>query len=194
MHAGKIAIIVLAAGASERFGSPKQLVYLAGEPLLVRALRTALSADLGPVYTVIGAHSAECLPLAQSLPVQAVICAEWREGMSASIRCGVGAAALGQPDAVILMLCDQPNVDAALLRNLKEEQVRTGLPMVAVSYSGVPGVPALFTSSCFAELMELQGKEGARWLLRRNAQLTALIEATTVQADIDTPEDLSRAQ
>jgi molybdenum cofactor cytidylyltransferase len=190
---GEIALVILAAGASERFGSPKQLALYHGEPLLVRTVRTALAAKLGPVYVLIGACKEPCESLLEGFEVTLVHCSEWHEGMSASIRAGVTAARMGDPEAILFLLCDQPNIGVELLVRLADTHKTTGMPMTAVTYGGKPGVPALFSRSCFDALMKMEGQEGARSLLRQNRHLTALVQAGEAHMDIDTPEDLNRA-
>ena len=81
--------IVLAAGASTRFGSPKQLVRVAGRPLLHTAIARAADVAGSAVTVVLGAHAAELTPLLTHTQALVVINREWREGMASSIRAGV---------------------------------------------------------------------------------------------------------
>ena len=104
------AAVVLAAGASTRLGEPKQLVRLAGETLLERAVRTAREAELSPVIVVV--QDAALIERAASRR-RAGDCstAERSEGMSTSIRAGVYRAEAMKADGVVLMTCDQPASD-----------------------------------------------------------------------------------
>jgi len=181
------AAIVLAAGASKRFGEPKQLVMLAGETLLERAIRTALEAGCSPVVVVLGAAYVEILghnPLANAIPV---INAKWAEGMASSIRLGVQTLNLVAKDAggAVLMACDQPAVTASHLRAL----LASG-HLTASAYAGRQGVPAYFPKTAFASLMKLQGDAGARDLLRE----TAAIDLPNGEIDIDTAVDVDIAE
>src|ERR1700742_2368269 len=156
MHVGAL---VLAAGSSKRFGKPKQLLTLAGETLLDRAVRVAHAAGCSPVIVVLGA-SAELVQSGCVLEDAVVVVnADWIEGMGSSVR--VGVLALRDPDACVVMTCDMPAVTAVHLRALMASGEVT-----ASSYAGKKGVPAYFPASTFQSLMTLQGDGGAKDLLR----------------------------
>jgi len=181
------AAVVLAAGASVRLGEPKQLVQLAGEKLLERAVRTAREAGCSPVVVVLGADAE--LIAAQCDLSDAVVAINdvWSEGMASSIRLGMrtlGAAAK-DADGVVLMTCDQPAVTAEHLRTLMKAGETT-----ASAYAGRRGVPAYLPSTAFAQLMQLRGDAGARDLLRG----TEAVELADGELDIDTVEDLAEAE
>src|SRR6266567_5730824 len=94
-----VAALVMAAGASTRLGSPKQLVMLGSETLLERAVRVAREAGCSPVVVVVGAHHVQVLGsnvLGDAVPV---INDEWEEGMASSIRLGVRALEFAARDA-----------------------------------------------------------------------------------------------
>ena len=182
-----IAAVVLAAGASARLGEPKQLVKLAGETLLERAVRTAREAGCSPVVVVLGVAYEEILGRSRLGDTVRVINAEWAEGMASSIRLGVQAlgTVARHANGVVLMACDQPAVTSAHLRAL----VASG-DVTASAYAGRRGVPAYFPASTFAALMELRGDRGARELLR-TAQA---IELTNGELDVDTAADVAAAE
>ena len=108
--------VVLAAGASVRLGEPKQLVTIAGETLLERAVRAAREAGCSPVVVVLGADAERIAEQCDLSDAVVVVNDAWSEGMASSIRVGVGA--LQDADGVVLMTCDQPAVSAAHLRAL----------------------------------------------------------------------------
>src|SRR5579863_9098181 len=109
--------IVLAAGASRRFGSPKQLVRVDGQSLLQRVVAHASGLLGAGVTVVLGAHAAE---IAETLPpgsAGTLINRNWQEGIGSSIRLGVQRLP-GACDGVLLMLADQPLVGAETLQRL----------------------------------------------------------------------------
>src|SRR5438105_7567694 len=109
--------IVLAAGASSRFGSAKQLVRLAGRPLLHTVVGRTVEVVGNAVIVVLGAHASELAPLLTHSPSSIVINRDWREGIASSIRTGVArlpAACTG----VMLVLADQAAVTADDLKRL----------------------------------------------------------------------------
>lgn len=181
--------IVLAAGASTRFGSAKQLVRVAGRPLLNTAV--ALAADVAgtAVTVVLGARAAELAPLLTHSPASIVINREWREGMASSIRTGV-ARLPASCTAVLLMLVDQAAVTAEDLKRLVGAWRRQPDYIAAARYGMTTGVPAIFPRSAFADLASLRGDVGARILLQRNPDRVVRVPMASAAIDIDTPEDL----
>src|SRR5438046_1682888 len=121
MSASPIGIIVLAAGASVRLGEPKQLLRYQGLTLLRRAVNAALDSQCCPVIVVLGAKADILRDEIAETGTQTVVNQGWDEGMSSSIRCGISAlerATSGQASAAVLMLCDQPFVDATTINRL----------------------------------------------------------------------------
>ena len=112
------AIIILAAGRSERLGSPKQLLSYQGKNLLQHTIDIALESQIGPVMVVMGASIQQISP---QLDLNSLIIAEnpdWESGMASSIVYGLHSLLMQFPncEAVILMVCDQPHVNKNLLK------------------------------------------------------------------------------
>jgi molybdenum cofactor cytidylyltransferase len=181
--------IILAAGASRRFGSPKQLVRVDGHSLLQRTLAHA-SGVLGSAITVVlGAHAAE---IAETLPpgnAGTLINRNWQEGIASSIRIGVQRLP-GACDGVMLVLADQPLVGEATLNRLATAWRRQPRQIVASQYGSVTGVPAIFPRWCFGDLSALRGDQGARLVIRRHADHVVRLAHPEAAVDIDYPEDL----
>ncbi len=184
----KIGAVVLAAGGSTRLGQPKQLLTHEGQTLVHRAAAAALEAGCAPVVVVVGAEREKIVAALRDLAVTIVPNDDWPRGMGTSVRAGV--ARLQESDALIMLVCDQPKVDAVLLRQLIARQEETGQPMAASGYSGTHGVPALFSRSCYERLLALDDETGAKALLlgRPGEVASVLFEAGAI--DIDTPADL----
>lgn len=181
--------IVLAAGASGRFGSPKQLVRLAGRPLLHTAVTNAAEVAGNALIVVLGAQAAELAPLLKHSAGCVVVNHEWREGIASSIRAGVArlpAACSG----VMLLLADQPAVTVDDLKRLAGAWRRQPHCIAAARYAGTMGVPAIFPRALFRDLSELRGDVGARPLLRRHQDRVVGVPMERAAIDVDTPEDL----
>jgi CTP:molybdopterin cytidylyltransferase MocA len=178
------AAVVLAAGASTRLGSPKQLVRLDGESLLERAVRVAREAGCLPVVVVLGSSSSLIQEQCSLGDARVVVNESWASGMGSSI--GIGVQALRGVDGCVVMTCDMPAVTAGHLRLLMASDGEA----TASSYAGRRGVPAYFPAGLFGELMELRGDAGARELLR-SARAVALGGGGL---DVDTVEDLERVR
>jgi CTP:molybdopterin cytidylyltransferase MocA len=188
-----VAAIILAAGASRRLGQPKQLIIFQGEFLLVRAIRLARQAGASPVLVVLGANSAD---ISSSMSFDSEILIfndQWEQGIATSIRAGLNAVSEKAIDAqgVLLMTCDQPRLTAEHLRILIEEFAKHPGPVVVAStYAGIQGIPAVFPRSAFADLAKLRGDQGARKLLAHPACPVLAFKFIGGEIDIDIPSDL----
>jgi molybdenum cofactor cytidylyltransferase len=181
--------IVLAAGASTRFGSAKQLVRIAGRPLLHTVVARAVDVAGSAVTVVLGARAAELAPLLTHSPAAIVINRNWREGLASSIRAGV-ACMPGSCSAVLLLLADQAAVTAEDLKRLVGAWRRQPEYIAAARYGVTTGVPAIFPRSTFPDLAALRGDIGARRLLQRNPDRVVRVPMARAAIDVDTPEDL----
>jgi molybdenum cofactor cytidylyltransferase len=193
---GPVAAIVLAAGESVRFGSPKVAALVEGETLAHRAVRLALHSGAQRVVVVSGAH-AELLEtsLGDLTPCanQAVTLMHnpnWRSGQASSLRTAL-ASLSDKFEAMLFLPVDQPWVDIALLRNMLQTW-RSGAALVAVRESGrVRGAPALFDRAFLAELAMVEGDRGGRSVLAAHEDVAVTIDADAATlVDVDRPEDL----
>jgi molybdenum cofactor cytidylyltransferase len=171
-------IVILAAGASSRFGSPKQLFTWQGKPL-VRFVAEEALAVVPAVLVVEGAYAlGDAL---HGLEVQRIYAEGWKSGPGASIKAGVSA--LRDDDSVLVTLVDLPLVTrhhfAALLR--------TPGRLVASAYSDNIGVPAVFRSPFVAQLRNLEDACGAKPLLLSNRQQLHCVPVPQAAFDLDTP-------
>lgn len=182
-----VAAVVLAAGASRRFGEPKQLVRLGSETLLERAVREAREAGCSPVIVVLGADYVQVLTGCSLGDVVTVINDKWEEGMGSSIRLGVRACqnVFGEAEGLVVMTCDQPAVTAGHLTRLIADR-----ELKASRYAGRTGVPAYFPKEQFDTLSALSGDAGAREILRG----ARYIDLPGGELDVDTAEELERAR
>jgi len=183
--------IILAAGGSTRFGQAKQLLLFHGESLVRRAVRSATEAGCGNVTVVAGDARDRIEAELGETPAVIVENPEWRRGLGTSIRCGLRHLLSSRPelDAVILLACDQPFVDAGVITSLIAQQDKSGKPIVACSYANTLGIPALFVRACFESLLELPDGSGAKALIESRSDDVAQIVFEKGAIDIDTPVD-----
>ena len=92
-------------------------------------------------------------------------------------------------DAIVLLVCDQPFVDAFRIKQLIALRVQTEKSIVASSYANTLGVPALFDRSCFRELLALDDESGAKAIILSNPERVAELPFPQGEIDIDTMED-----
>jgi len=180
--------VVLAAGTSRRFGSPKQLAVVDGRTLLEHVIGAARAAHLEPVVVVVPVWLSPPAGL-DDKSVHWVRNPFPERGMSLSLRLGLGA--LG-PDtsAAVILLGDQPGMRAATI--VAVTRARGNRPMVAASAGGVLAPPVLIERTHFHLASGLTGDVGLRDLLRASRDLVTTVPVTEHAVDIDTPEDLGR--
>nr|PZN79734.1 MAG: nucleotidyltransferase family protein [Pseudomonadota bacterium] len=181
--------VVLAAGASSRFGSAKQLVRVDGRPLLHTIVSRAVEVAGYAVTVVLGARAAELTPLLRHSPASVVINRNWSEGLASSIRVAVERLP-GSCGGVMLILADQAAVTAQDLKRLAEAWQRQPDYIIAAQYGTTTGAPAIFPRWTFGDLLELRGDRGAQMLLRRYSDRVVRVPMPRAAIDIDTPEDL----
>lgn len=180
--------LVLAAGASRRFGQPKQLLQIDNETLLHRACRQSLNV-CDAVTVVLGAESARMIDAIDDLSLTRVDNPDWPTGVASSLRAGV-AALPPHAAGVMIVLCDQVAVTATELRSLAGAWREQPGSIVAAAYAGVCGAPVIWPRDWFPALLALSGDQGGRDLL--NASPVTRIEMPAAAMDIDTPADERR--
>jgi molybdenum cofactor cytidylyltransferase len=186
----RIGGIILAAGASTRFGAKKLIAPLEGRPLLQHVIDVAESSDLDPLVVVLG-HASDAIYAALELGrATAVVNSEWVTGQASSLRAGLRA--LGEVDAVVVLLGDQPRVSRALIDALVvARRARRAVAAISTS-SGRRSPPTLLGSELFADVEALTGDTGARALLAGRDDVIEVDAADALPslADVDRPEDL----
>jgi len=183
----RIGALVLAAGEGSRFGGTKQLAPLGGRPLLEHALASV--AVLDPRVVVLG-HEAQAILAAVDLQgAEAIVCEDWREGQAASLRCGL--TALGDVDAAVIVLGDQPRITTAAVSAVAAA-AGEGVAAARASYGGKPGHPVLLGRELLARVGELGGDVGFRDLLGSVYVREVEVGGLADPVDIDTREELAR--
>jgi molybdenum cofactor cytidylyltransferase len=187
----RIGAVILAAGGSSRFGQPKQLIPFRGKSFVRRIIDAACEAGCAPVVVVTRSEDEKLHSELDRAGVVIVQNHQWSRGIGSSIRCGIEALMNRSPDveASVLLVCDQPAVDARIIQRLIALHETTGKTIVASSYADTLGVPALFSRSVFQELLSLDDDAGAKSIVLRNRERVASLSFPEGQIDIDTWED-----
>jgi CTP:molybdopterin cytidylyltransferase MocA len=142
--------VVLAAGASSRFGSPKQHILL--EPVLERVRRSSVEG----VVVVLGAHEVET-------SATAVRCPDWEQGPGASLCCGLRALPQ-EAEAAVVVLGDGPNLAPEAIDRVIAAWREQGATVVAATYAGVRLHPLLLVRSAW-DLVPDKGAKNLEALL-----------------------------
>jgi CTP:molybdopterin cytidylyltransferase MocA len=183
--------IILAAGEGRRFGGPKQLAELHGRPLIEHALAAMLAVPaLDPIVIVLGAHAERIQTEADLRGADIVVCERWADGQSASLQ--AGAAALGDVEAAVVTLADQPFITPQVIAGVLDQRGRH--LAVRATYDGAPGHPVLLERRLLDHVGELSGDIGARDLLTDDIVYEWECGRLCDPTDIDTPERLHEAQ
>jgi molybdenum cofactor cytidylyltransferase len=190
----KIGAIILAAGESLRLGKPKQLIELRGKTLLRHVVDAVTEANCSPTVVITGIHQAE---LRNELRMTEALVLEnqnWRRGVGTSIRTGVQHLIENEidVDGVLLLVCDQPFVNADTIRSLIRLREETKKSIVASNYAGTLGVPTLFDRSLFRELLSLSDQAGAKSIILKNRARVTQFAFPEGAIDIDIWEDLEK--
>ena len=180
-----IAGILLASGASRRFGSDKLLAPL-GTRAVIQWSADALGSSVDALYVVVPVASEALMRTLGEVPVRWVTNGEAHTGMSSSIRAGIAALDAGT-EAAIVALGDQPLVDHAVVARLVARWCEGGARAVAPLYEDGRGHPVLFDASLFPALLALEGDRGARAVLDALGDDIALVPIEgRAPADVDT--------
>ncbi|MBN1220456.1 MAG: putative selenium-dependent hydroxylase accessory protein YqeC [Anaerolineae bacterium] len=188
---GRIAAIVLAAGGSTRFGSPKQLARWGQQSFIEQVVEVALASQAHPVVVVLGAEAGQCRAAIGNRAVTVMVNAAWAEGQGTSVKAGLAALPANVVGAVFLLV-DLPGVTSEVVDALIWRHRQTLAPIIWPEFAGKRGNPILFDRNLFDQLREISGDTGGRPLVlayQDQAERVAVTNRAILQ-DIDRPEDL----
>ncbi len=184
--------VVLAAGSSRRMGRPKQLLDVAGRPLLEVVIGHANASRLDEVLVVLGAAAEEIQAEVDFGRARVLINPDHATGMASSLRAGL-AALDGDVDAAMVILGDQPDI-AGRIDGLLELQEESGLPAAALSFGTLLHPPVVLRRELWGDLMALEGDVGCRAVIRARPEMVARLPVGELNhpVDVDTPDDYRR--
>jgi len=190
MTESSVAAIILAAGASKRFGQPKVLLDWHGKPLISHVVDVVLAACVRPVIVVVGAYEQAVRAALGARPVRIVVNSDWAEGKSTSVRTGL-AALPAESKAVLFVQTDMPHITPLLLDKIVARFQESGALIVEPRLGERPGNPVLFARGMFADLARVTGDRGGRPVIKKYADRVAVVQVDdpSILQDIDTPED-----
>lgn len=187
-----IAIVVLAAGASKRMGSPKQLLKWGDGTLIGNAIETVSKLASNELIVVLGAHYELIKNVIQTSPVTILNNENWEKGLGSTIAFAVEYLqnSKSNVDGVLITLCDQPLITADFL-NLFISKFQSGKNQIlATSYGNdKQGVPVLFDKVYFNDLEKLNSDEGAKEILKKYSSHMEALTPPMDNKDLDTSEE-----
>lgn len=188
----RIADVLLAAGASRRFGGKKLLATCGGQTLFARAAALTRHTAVDTRLAVFGTAEPALIDAAREAAMGFVINPDWHRGQGTSVAAGVSALST-DCDAVLMRLADQVLVSAEDIDSMLQAWRAEPGAIVAAAYDGVRGVPAIFPRRCIAALAALDGERGARRIMASDDHVVT-VDLPHAAMDVDTRKDLARAE
>jgi molybdenum cofactor cytidylyltransferase len=208
-----LAVAILAAGASSRMGQPKQLLLFRGKALVQHAVEIAVATGCTAIYLVVNPEEQSAIrqafkqsqdrsndksndeeehhrfPVDVSADDVALLVNEsFTDGISTSIRLATTiVSAKPEIDGIMFLNCDQPFLTAADLLRLIGCYAEGKI--IASSFAGTIGSPAIFHRDFFNDLLQLAGDVGAQSIIKQQREHVVVCEMTEAQFDVDTPDD-----
>lgn len=187
-----ITAVILAAGAARRMGTAKQLLPVAGHPMIWWAASVACASAVDDVLVVTGEHHKAIAKAVEDLPVRLVHNPCWVEGQAASIRAGVAAITRPSVKAAIFMLADQPLLTSnAVNKIIAAYHTGKGSIVVPICLEKRRN-PVIFDLARWRQpLMALSGDQGGRQLILEHSDEVTSVNFTDEKMflDVDTPDD-----
>ena len=185
-----LSILILAAGASKRLGQAKQLVRYKGGSLIQNAVDTAHSIAPREIIVITGSNAKAVKDAARMSPVRWLHNPDWSTGMGGSI--ALGAAAIStKSKGLMILLCDQWRIQTQDLSEFAEIWQSDPKRIVCAESEGLLMPPAIFPSSCFKQLRQLEGSQGARSIFHAHPELLRPVFIKNAVFDLDTKNQLA---
>lgn len=184
-----VCIVILAAGMSKRLGRPKQVLPLAGEPIIAHVGKRARASKAARVATVIGGAKDETQAALEDIVDELIINDAYEQGQGTSIAAGVRylqstSHLLGSCEAIIFLLGDQPGIDPAVIDAVTEAW-EDGGRIVMAKYADRAGHPVLFDRAYWNDLARLDGDVGGRAVIDQHRD-----DVVYVPVDAESPMDV----
>ena len=181
----KTAVILLAAGASSRMDTIKQLLPWKKTTLIGHAIEQALGSKAEDIYVVLGANYKLIFKEIEKETITILNNKNWKHGMGSSISCAMGFILKKdiKYHTVLFVLADQPLIDIEYINSMINSVLENYI--IVSKYRKSIGVPAIFSSIYFEELRQLNGDIGARELILNHINEVKIIDTIDKIQDVD---------
>ena len=185
----EIAMIILAAGSSERMGQIKQLLPWKQTTLLGNAIEQTLNAGISDIYVILGSDRNAIENSIKRYNITVIYNSDWKKGMGTSVSAAMKTILQNKEyKAIIFSLADQPLITSADLYILINNFKTSDKGIVSTKMNSHSGVPAIFDKKYFNELKELKGDHGARFIISNNQKDNFSVNLEDHYIDVDTIE------
>lgn len=191
-----VAGLVLAAGASSRMpGGSKLVLRWRDGTVIGSVLDAARRAGLAPIGVVLDPENGELLPHIDGPRTVRIPHPQWRRGRASTLAAGLAALDAATSDAVVVLLGDEPEISAQVIRAVIDEWRSSGCSMVRARYRDRPGHPVLLARDIWSHADGLQG-ESSVWGRLKSAGLPVAQVSIDQLApiDLDDPASLAAAR
>ena len=187
---GDYGYVILAAGESSRFNGAKQLAKVNDKELLINHSVNQLPALTDDIYVVLGAR-AQAIKSSITSRCHLIINDHWQEGIASAIRLAVEHLHT-RYNHLLISLADQVALDAQHFLQLEKTSRTSKNKIICASYASSLGVPAIFPSLFFDDLIQLKGDMGAKKIIHAHRANTIAIDIPEAAIDIDTKYQLEQ--
>lgn len=191
-YKSNIPIIILAAGASNRMGEPKQLLKWGNSTLINHAINVVRKAEVRDIIVVLGANFELIHKTIETSQVTILNNNYWKMGLGKSIAVAVEHLQNSKQniDGILIALGDQPFMTSDFFKSIISKFQPHKNQIIATSYNnGTVGVPVLFDKAYFNELLLLNDDKGAKRILKTHQANVQILKPPTDNMDLDTKED-----
>lgn len=188
-----ISAVLLAAGESRRMGKFKQLLEFGGKTFVECCVDNLLASRAGEVIVVTGHREAEVRGAIGDRHVRFVNNPDYHDGMSSSIKRGVGSISKSAR-ACLIALADQPQIGADVINRVIEAYVKDEPLIVVPTYEGKNGHPIVVDLKLRDEILAIGPAQGLKQVVHAHSSEVIRVEVSTdaVLLDFDYPEDYRR--
>jgi molybdenum cofactor cytidylyltransferase len=187
--------IILSAGESKRMGTPKQLLPWGKTIILQQVIDNVTSSRLGTIMLILGYRADDIAAQIKLSPkIRVFINDEFKTGMSSSVKCGIKNAPV-DAGAFMLLLGDQPFINAPIINKLIDNYHASGHGIVIPVFNGQRGHPVIFDSQYRKELLSISDQGAKEVVNKHTADIFEVkVDSSKVLTDIDTPQDYQEAK
>jgi molybdenum cofactor cytidylyltransferase len=185
-----VSAILLAAGLSQRMGTPKQLLPVQGRPAVIRCIESLRDSQVTDVVIVVNTEGCDIVSATKEFPVTVAVNELQGSDMAASVKAGM-ACIDNKSSGVLICLCDHPLVRPDTIGSMISAHSREPDMIIIPAYRGRKGHPTLFPRFILEDLGKVATLRDV--IGQHLAKLSLLdVDDEGVTLDMDTPEDYRR--
>lgn len=170
-----LSCILLTAGLSSRFGSPKALARMNQETVIEYLQRLLLATAIAEIIVVLGHHAHSIKPLLfNHKRIRVVYNKDYKLGQTSSFKAGLGEIA-SSTEGVMLLPIDYPMIRKETLEELIGYFLRERPSILVPVWQGQRGHPPLFHARIKEEIRSMDPSLGVNTIIRRHQTDTVIL-------------------